>query len=159
MFALPTASAIITNLIVLVFAFTLHELAHAVTADRFGDPTPRREGRITLNPLAHLDILGTLLFLLRGFGWARPVNVDPYYLRRASPSAMMWVSVAGPLSNLGLALLAAIPFRLGLVSALRGLQPLFTHLTTGVVRLRAVELAPAAVQLDPDCPFGWREDC
>lgn len=119
MFALPTASVILTNLIVLVFAFTIHELAHAVTADRFGDPTPRREGRITLNPLAHLDIIGTLLFLLRGFGWARPVNVDPYYLRRASPAAMMWVSVAGPLSNLGLALLAAIPFRLGLVSPLQ----------------------------------------
>ncbi|MEJ2264785.1 MAG: site-2 protease family protein [Anaerolineales bacterium] len=97
-------------------AFAVHEFAHAWTADSFGDPTPRMDGRLTLNPIAHLDPLGSLMLLLVGFGWAKPVQVNPYALQRRSPAAMMWVSLAGPLSNLLMAIVAAIPFRLGLVS-------------------------------------------
>jgi Zn-dependent protease len=110
-------SMIISHLIVLLIAFPVHEFAHAFTANYFGDDTPRLEGRLTLNPVAHLDVLGSLLLIVAGFGWARPVNVNPYTLYRRSPSAMMWVSLAGPLSNLLMALFAAIPFRLGLVSS------------------------------------------
>jgi Zn-dependent protease len=106
----------ISRIIVLLVAFTIHELAHAWTADRFGDPTPRQHGRLTLNPLAHLDPIGSLLLLVAGFGWAKPVPINPYALQRRSPAAVMWVSLAGPLSNFLMALLAAIPFRLGLVS-------------------------------------------
>ncbi|HZD55600.1 MAG TPA: site-2 protease family protein [Anaerolineales bacterium] len=97
-------------------AFAVHEFAHAWTADNFGDPTPRMDGRLTLNPIAHLDPLGSLMLLLVGFGWAKPVQVNPYALQRRSPAAMMWVSLAGPLSNLLMAIVAAIPFRLGVVS-------------------------------------------
>ncbi len=103
--------------IILFIAFPVHEFAHAWTANYFGDDTPRFNGRLTLNPLAHLDIVGSLaLILTQRFGWAKPVPINPYALGRRSPAAVMWVSLAGPLSNLIMAILAAIPFRLGLVS-------------------------------------------
>jgi Zn-dependent protease len=107
---------LITYGIILLTAFPVHEFAHAWVADRFGDTTPRANGRLTLNPLAHLDPLGSLMMILAGFGWAKPVPINPYILQRRSPSATMWVSLAGPGSNFLMAVLAAIPFRLGLVS-------------------------------------------
>ena len=111
-----TLSSLITYVIVLVTAFSVHEFAHAWTANYFGDDTPRLHGRLTLNPVAHLDLIGSLMLLLAGIGWAKPVPVDPYALRRRSPAALMWVSLAGPLSNFLLAVLAAAPFRLGWVA-------------------------------------------
>jgi Zn-dependent protease len=110
-------SMLISHLFVLLIAFTVHEFAHAWTANYFGDDTPRINGRLTLNPLAHLDPIGSLLLLVAGFGWAKPVPVNPYALQRRSSAAMMLVALAGPGSNLLMALVAAIPFRLGLVSA------------------------------------------
>lgn len=89
-------------LVVLLLAFSFHEFAHAYTADKFGDPTPRSMGRVTLNPMVHLDLFGTVLILLVGFGWAKPVLVNPNYFKR--PRLMnIIVSVAGPLANLLLA--------------------------------------------------------
>ena len=111
---LPT---LISRIFVLLTAFAVHEFAHAWSADRFGDPTPRNNGRLTLNPMAHLDPMGSLMLIVVGFGWAKPVPVNPYALARRSSAAMMWVSLAGPASNLLMALIAAIPFQLGLVSA------------------------------------------
>lgn len=119
-------SILISHLVVLIVAFTIHEFAHAWTANYFGDTTPEANGRLTLNPLAHLDPIGSLLLLVAGFGWAKPVPVNPYQLQRRSPSAMMWVSLAGPLSNLLLAIVAAIPFRLGVFSVLDAQMALFT---------------------------------
>lgn len=110
----------IGRIITLVIALTIHEFAHAWTADQLGDDTPRLQGRLTLNPLAHLDPIGSLLLLVAGFGWARPVMVNPYALRRANPAGMVIVAAAGPFSNLLLAILAAIPFRAGLVGANAG---------------------------------------
>ena len=109
-------ATLITRIIVLLTAFSVHEFAHAWTANYFGDSTPRINGRLTLNPLAHLDPMGSLLLVVAGFGWAKPVPVNPYTLRRSAPSAMMWVAFAGPLSNFLMALLAAIPFRLNLIT-------------------------------------------
>lgn len=108
-------SSLISRIIILVTAFSVHEFAHAWTADQFGDDTPRANGRLTLNPLAHLDVMGSLMLLVAGFGWAKPVPVNPYALQRRSPSALMWVSLAGPLSNLLLAVVASIPLRFNLV--------------------------------------------
>ncbi len=101
----------ISRIITLVIAFSVHEFSHARVADLLGDDTPRMNGRLTLNPLKHLDIFGSLMLLVAGFGWAKPVPVNPYALSRKSPSALMWVSLAGPASNLLLAILAAIPLR------------------------------------------------
>jgi Zn-dependent protease len=109
-------SMLITNLIILLIAFPVHEFAHAWAANAYGDDTPRIMGRLTLNPLSHLDVMGSLMLVLAGFGWAKPVPVNGYALQRKSPSALMWVSLAGPLSNLAMAILAAIPFILGFVT-------------------------------------------
>lgn len=107
-------SDILARVIVLVVGFTVHEFAHAWTADQFGDDTPRLQGRLTLNPLAHIDLFGALMLLLLGFGWAKPVQVNPYELRKRSPAAPMLVALAGPASNVLLALMAAIPLKVGL---------------------------------------------
>lgn len=88
----------------LLVAVTFHEFAHARIALAFGDHTAEREGRVTLNPLAHLDPIGTLGMLLGTFGWGRPVPVDPRQLRH--PRADLFVSAAGPLMNLAIASLA-----------------------------------------------------
>ncbi len=102
---------IIARAVVLLVAFTIHELAHAITADYLGDPTPRRMGRITLNPLAHLDPFGTIMLLISGFGWAKPVMVNPLNLRGNYRSSMAIVALAGPVSNLLMAVVFAIPLR------------------------------------------------
>lgn len=113
---------LISRLITLVIALSVHEFAHAKVADTFGDNTPRMHGRLTLNPLAHLDPFGSLMMVFAGFGWAKPVPVNPYALGMRSPAAYMLVSLAGPLSNLLLAILAAIPLRLGLLDPYFGGQ-------------------------------------
>lgn len=110
-----TAATLIARAIVLLVAFTIHELAHAVTADRMGDPTPRRQGRISLNPLVHLDPFGTIALLVAGFGWAKPVMVNPMNFRMNPRTGMAIVAAAGPLSNIIMAVLFAVPFQLGLV--------------------------------------------
>lgn len=109
-------ATLISRIIILLTAFSVHEFAHAWTANYFGDSTPRINGRLTLNPLAHLDPMGSLMLILAGFGWAKPVPVNPYTLRQRAPSALMWVALAGPLSNFLMAALAAIPFQLNLIT-------------------------------------------
>jgi len=106
---------LISGIVTLLIAFTFHEYAHAWTADRFGDDTPRLYGRLTLNPLAHLDFLGSLMLITVGFGWAKPVPINPRRLREHSPAALMLVALSGPLSNFALAVLGAFPLRMGLV--------------------------------------------
>ena len=86
----------------LVVAISIHEFAHAWVADRLGDPTARAMGRLTVNPLAHLDPLGTLTLLLVGFGWGRPVPFDPYNLQNPKRDGAL-IALAGPASNLILA--------------------------------------------------------
>ncbi len=116
-------ATLIARVLVLIVAFTIHEFAHAWTATQFGDDTPRLNGRLTLNPLAHLDPVGSMVLLLAGFGWAKPVPVNPYTLQRRSPSAYMWVALAGPLSNLMLAILAALLFRFEFASIYEAFAP------------------------------------
>lgn len=89
-------------ILVIVIAFTLHEFAHAYAADRFGDPTPRAMGRVTLNPRSHLDIVGIILIAIVGFGWARPVMIRSSFFKKPRLMSVI-VSVVGPLSNLLLA--------------------------------------------------------
>jgi len=118
---------LISRAIILVIAFTIHEFSHAFAANAYGDETPRLHGRLTLNPLVHLDVMGSLMLVVAGFGWAKPVPINPYVLKQRSRSAVMWVSLAGPLSNLVMAFLAAIPLRLSLVQ-LTGLQSGFPRM-------------------------------
>lgn len=99
--------AFFVSVIGLLIAITVHEFAHAITADKLGDPTPRLQGRVTLNPLAHLDPVGTIMLLLVGFGWGKPVNFDPHNLRDPRKDAAI-ISFAGPTSNILLATILGI---------------------------------------------------
>ncbi len=90
----------------LVLSLTIHEFAHAYVSDRLGDPTAKYLGRVTLNPLKHLDPIGTAMLLIVGFGWGKPVPFDPRNLKNPKRDAAI-ISFAGPLSNLILALLFA----------------------------------------------------
>ncbi|MBP7768346.1 site-2 protease family protein [Candidatus Woesebacteria bacterium] len=92
---------------IIIMALTIHEYAHAWVADYLGDPTPRYQGRVSLNPLAHLDPLGTILLFLVGFGWGKPVMFDPHNLRSPKKDIAA-IAVAGPISNLCLALFFAV---------------------------------------------------
>lgn len=103
-----TPFSIVTQIISILIALAVHEWAHAFTAHRLGDPTARDEGRLTLNPISHIDPLGALMFIFVGFGWAKPVPVNPMYFRRPK-SGMALTALAGPFSNL---VLAAIAFSL-----------------------------------------------
>lgn len=94
----------------LLLAITIHEAAHAYLADRLGDPTPRLQGRLSLNPLVHLDIVGTIMLFLAGFGWGKPVQFDPYNLKNPRRDAAL-ISFAGPLSNILVAAIASILLR------------------------------------------------
>lgn len=97
----------IINAIAFIVALTIHEFSHAYVADKLGDPTPRSYGRLTLNPLSHLDPLGTLAIIFIGFGWARPVPFDPYNLRNPKQDSML-IALAGPASNLILAIILSL---------------------------------------------------
>jgi len=102
---------LVLKLPALLVAVTVHELAHALVADRLGDPTARRLGRITLNPLPHIDPLGAVAFVLAGFGWAKPVPVDARNLAHPVRD-MAWVAVAGPVSNFAVAFATLVAVRL-----------------------------------------------
>lgn len=124
-----------------LLAVTFHEVAHGWMADKLGDPTARQAGRLTLNPLKHLDLMGTLVFFLtRMIGWAKPVPVNPHYFKNPKKD-MGWVALAGPLTNVILAGIFAffyrnlqlIRFPLESVLAYKILVPVFLMVKMGVV--------------------------
>ena len=100
-------SKIAIMLVPALFAIMMHEVAHGYVAERFGDPTARLLGRLNLNPFKHLDVIGTLAIFVFGFGWAKPVPVNPENFRRPRRD-MIWVALAGPVTNFLLALLSAL---------------------------------------------------
>ncbi len=112
------------SIIALIIAITVHEFSHALVADHLGDPTPRAAGRLTLNPLAHADLVGTILLPLLSaitglptIGWAKPVPIDPYNLKNPRRDETL-IALAGPASNLFFATLGAIIIRTTLIPQL-----------------------------------------
>ncbi|MHB8840910.1 MAG: site-2 protease family protein [Candidatus Aquicultor sp.] len=97
---------IVFIIISIITAFTIHEFAHAATAYLLGDSTARNQGRLTLNPIVHLDIIGSIMILLAGFGWAKPVEVNPHNFKNPKRDDLL-VSLAGPASNFLLAFVLA----------------------------------------------------
>lgn len=95
----------------IIITVTLHELAHGWVSYKFGDPTPKLDGRLSLNPLRHLDPIGTIALLLVGFGWAKPVHIDPRYYKDAK-TGIVWTAFAGPLMNFIIAFAAIFLYNL-----------------------------------------------
>jgi len=128
-----------------MFALSFHEFAHAWMASKCGDNTAARMGRLTLNPMAHLDVMGSMMILFVGFGWAKPVPVDGRNLKNPRVD-MMKVAAAGPLSNLLLAMLAGMVFRLlngtGLLS--ESIYLLILYFTQINIALAVFNLIPVA---------------
>jgi len=115
-------------IIALLIAFTFHEFAHAWVSKRLGDPTPEMLGRVTLNPIAHLDLMGTIFLLFVGFGWGKPVPFNPRYFKNPRRDIFL-TALAGPATNFILALIFALPFRIGEITGISffstSLAPLF----------------------------------
>lgn len=110
----------------LVAGITFHEFSHAFSAYQLGDYTPLRQGRVTLNPAAHLDPMGMLVFVIAGFGWGRPVQFNPYALRTNPRTGTAVVAVAGPVANVILGIVSGLLLRLFMLTDLTaGGNPIF----------------------------------
>lgn len=138
-------SSLLAKVVILLVGFPIHEFAHAYVAYRLGDDTAARQGRLTLNPLAHLDPVGSLLLLVSFIGWAKPVPVNPWRLRFGPRVGHALVSAAGPASNLLMAALVAIPWRLGLLDGMSsGVLDFFWMFVAVNVALFLFNLIPLA---------------
>ncbi len=121
----------------LLLSISIHEFAHCFITDKLGDPTPRIKGRLTLNPLAHLDPIGTLAIILTGFGWGKPAPYDPYNLKEPVRDAAL-IAAAGPASNLLIATLFSILVKLGIGGdfvALFAVQLIFINVSLALFNL------------------------
>ena len=135
-------------LLALLFSLSVHESAHALIAYRLGDPTGKMLGRISLNPLRHLEVFGSLMFLFVGFGWAKPVPVNPANLRNDPRLGMALVSGAGPISNLALAIISAFilvgtrAFDVELPDAAGNLLQMLVYMNVLLAIFNLIPLAP-----------------
>ncbi|MGB2822848.1 MAG: site-2 protease family protein [Phycisphaerae bacterium] len=136
----------------LLFSLVLHEYAHARTALAFGDATAKNMGRLTLNPLAHLDPIGTLCIFLVGFGWAKPVPVNPMNLQPRKLGDIA-VSVAGPASNLLIAVVTAMILRLWWSAALVSNQATFLAVHRYLLYIASVNIILCTFNLIPLFPL------
>lgn len=110
LFGAPSLDVLLAAVIALLVGLTFHEFSHALVADELGDGRPRAMGRLTLNPIPHIDPIGAVMLLIAGFGWAKPVMVNPYALRNGVRS--MWlVAAAGPVANFVVAIGFAVIYR------------------------------------------------
>lgn len=133
MFHFPSLYQMLLMVPAIVLGLTFHEFAHGWTADRLGDRTARYQGRLTLNPAAHIDAIGLIMLFIAGFGWAKPVPVNPYNLQGDVRRSMLLVSLAGPATNFILAVLGAIV--LGLVA---WQTPLGRDILIEIIRINVV---------------------
>ena len=124
----------------LVVAITVHEFSHALVATGLGDTTAKGQGRLSLNPVRHLDPSGTVMMLVAGFGWGKPVPVDPRRLAHGHTGTAL-VAAAGPLSNLVLAFLLAVPIKLGWLSPTTPALDRVAYVMTGGLREGAADIA------------------
>ena len=127
---------------VLLFALVFHEFSHGWVAYKLGDPTAKHQGRLTLNPLAHLDPFGSMMILFVGFGWAKPVPVDSRYL--ANPRTdMMKIAFAGPASNLLLAFIGGMLIRItGYMGPLTSMLIIFTQINISLAVFNMIPIPP-----------------
>ncbi len=128
----------------LLYSIIFHELAHGWVAYRMGDPTAKSLGRLSLNPLKHLDPIGTIAFFFIKFGWAKPVPVNPAYFKNPKKD-MLWVALAGPATNLGLAIISAVVTKF--IWTLASMLPYSTAAEAILVPLNAMLIASVWINL------------
>lgn len=130
--------ALLLTLPGVIIAITFHEFAHAYVADKLGDDTPRRQGRITLNPLAHIDPVGFFMLIFVHFGWGKPVEINPtnFNRKRSMTKQEMLVALAGPLMNIIIALILTI-----ILFAINTFAPSFTITMTGLIISLVLQMA------------------
>lgn len=129
--------------VALIVAVTLHEFAHAFVADKLGDPTPRMMGRVSLNPLDHLDPIGTIAILIAHIGWGKPVPFDPYNLDNPKRDTLL-IAIAGPVVNLILAIISALLLHLNLpiIGLLSGFLLVMVYLNVGLAVFNLLPIPP-----------------
>lgn len=158
--------SLLISIICLFLAITIHEFSHSWTADRLGDPTPRLLGRVTLNPLAHLDPLGTLLpvFLIFSgspfvFGWGKPAPFDPFNLRHPKKDSAI-IALSGPASNLILSLICSLVIKLTYSPLLANLLLpfVFINVSLAVFNLLPVPPLDGSKILYGFLPMDWAEE-
>lgn len=149
---------IITKLLTLpgiILGLSLHEFAHAWTSDKLGDPTPRRQGRVTINPLAHIDWIGFIALLLVGFGWGKPVEIDPRYYKHRRRDEFL-VAIAGVTMNLIIALILSIPARFMLKTFTGGVSDLVYNIYLIIFYAISINIVLMIFNLIPCPPLdGW----
>jgi Zn-dependent protease len=137
---------LVALLVAMLVGLTVHEASHAWVANRLGDDTAKQAGRLTLNPLRHLDPLGALMIFFIGFGWAKPVPVSPWRLRHGPRVGMALVAAAGPLSNLLIATALGLLWRLGVFGSMPEwaglLVQVMVWLNVGLLLFNLIPLAP-----------------
>jgi len=148
-----TPDNLLGRLLVILLGIPIHEWAHGWVAHMLGDETPELQGRLTLNPLTHLDPVGTIMILLTGFGWGRAARVNPYRMTKVkNPRVGMALSaLAGPLSNIIQAMVFALPIRLGVLSLLPAAQA--DRLAQVLIAVIGVNIGLAAFNLLPIPPL------
>jgi len=125
----------------MLIAITVHEYSHGRVADMLGDPTPRMSGRLTLNPIKHLDVLGSLMIIIAHFGWAKPVPVNSRYFKDPKRD-MLLVGVAGPIANFVTAVIFSFPVRFGLLGSNIILKGIFLYIVMINIALGIFNLIP-----------------
>ena len=143
----------------LLIAVTIHEFAHAYIADKLGDPTPGMQGRISLNPLRHLDPIGTLMLILFRFGWGKPVQFDPFNLAHPKRDSAL-IALAGPASNLILATALSLLSRLspGSFLAILAIPLIIMNINLAIFNLLPVPPLDGAKVLYGILPMEWAEE-
>ena len=144
---------LLISLIISLVALPIHEYAHGYAAYRMGDNTAYRQGRLTLNPLVHIDPLGTLALVLFGFGWAKPVKINPLNFENPK-KGMMLSALAGPLSNVGLAFISMIFYKLSYIPVYMGMSGAFIMtVQTFLLYMISINITLAVFNFIPIPPF------
>jgi Zn-dependent protease len=142
----------------LIIAVTIHEFAHALIADKLGDPTPTLAGRLSLNPLKHLDPIGTLMLVIFRFGWGKPVPFDPFNLRHPKRDSAL-IALAGPTSNLILAALLSVVLKLTALPLLTLLIPIIIiNINLAIFNLLPIPPLDGSKILYGLLPLNWAEE-
>jgi len=143
---------LLQSILIIVISLTIHEFAHALVAISLGDTTPRQDGRLTLNPLKHIDLVGFVMLVVAGFGWAKPVRIDTGKLKKPRRDEIL-ISIAGPFSNGLFALLLAVALKIIIVLFVIRSPARFNSLAEFMTQAAMINIALALFNLLPIPPL------